>query len=55
VILTKMDGSARGGVILAVREELGVPVRFVGVGERADDLRPFRAEAFADGLLRSEG
>ncbi len=55
VVLTKMDGSARGGVILAVREELGVPVRFVGVGERADDLRPFRAEAFADGLLRSEG
>jgi fused signal recognition particle receptor len=53
VVLTKMDGSARGGVILAVREELGVPVRFVGVGETADDLRPFRAEAFADGLLRS--
>jgi fused signal recognition particle receptor len=53
VVLTKMDGSARGGVVLAVREELGVPVRFVGVGESADDLRPFRAEAFADGLLRS--
>ena len=54
VVLTKMDGSARGGVILAVREELGVPVRFVGVGEGADDLQPFRAQAFADGLLRSE-
>jgi fused signal recognition particle receptor len=53
VVLTKMDGSARGGVILAVREELGVPVRFVGVGEGADDLQPFRAQAFADGLLRS--
>lgn len=53
VVLTKMDGSARGGVVLAVREELGVPVRFVGVGESADDLLPFRAEAFADGLLRS--
>ncbi|MGZ5212201.1 MAG: signal recognition particle-docking protein FtsY [Actinomycetota bacterium] len=53
VVLTKMDGSARGGVVLGVREELGVPVRFVGVGEGADDLRPFRAEAFADGLLRS--
>ena len=52
VVLTKMDGSARGGVILAVREELGVPVRFVGVGEGADDLQPFRAQAFADGLLR---
>jgi len=53
VVLTKMDGSARGGVVLAVREELGVPVRFVGVGEGADDLRPFRADAFVDGLLRS--
>jgi fused signal recognition particle receptor len=53
VVLTKMDGSAKGGVVLRVREELGVPVRFVGVGEGADDLRPFRAEAFADGLLRS--
>jgi fused signal recognition particle receptor len=53
VVLTKMDGSARGGVVLAVREELGVPVRFVGVGEGKDDLRPFRADAFADGLLRS--
>ena len=53
VVLTKMDGSARGGVVLAVREELGVPVRFVGVGEGADDLQPFRAQAFADGLLRS--
>lgn len=53
VVLTKMDGSARGGVVLAVREELGVPVRFVGVGEGTDDLRPFRADAFADGLLRS--
>src|SRR6266576_5650714 len=41
VVLTKTDGSAKGGVVLAVREELGVPVRFVGVGERPDDLRPF--------------
>jgi fused signal recognition particle receptor len=53
VVLTKMDGSARGGVVLGVREELGVPIRFVGVGEGAGDLRPFRAETFADGLLRS--
>ena len=43
VVLTKTDGSAKGGVVLAVREELGVPVRFVGVGEGADDLRPFEA------------
>jgi len=53
VVLTKMDGSARGGVILAVREELGVPVRFVGTGESVEDLRPFSGEAFTDGLLGS--
>jgi len=51
VVLTKTDGSAKGGVVLAVREELGVPIRFVGVGEGADDLRPFEAGAFADRLL----
>ena len=51
VVLTKTDGSAKGGVVLAVREELGVPIRFVGVGEGAGDLRPFEAAAFADRLL----
>ncbi len=51
VVLTKMDGSAKGGIVLAVREELGVPVRFVGIGEGPDDLRPFEADAFADRLL----
>ncbi len=51
VVLTKTDGSAKGGVVLQVREELGVPVRFVGVGEGADDLRPFEARAFAQRLL----
>jgi fused signal recognition particle receptor len=51
VVLTKTDGSAKGGVVLAVREELNAPVRFVGVGEGADDLRPFEAAAFADRLL----
>ena len=53
VVLTKTDGSAKGGIVLAVREELGVPVRFVGVGERPDDLRPFDAGVFADRLLSS--
>jgi fused signal recognition particle receptor len=51
VVLTKMDGSAKGGIVLAVREELGVPVRFVGVGEGLDDLRPFDRRVFVDGLL----
>jgi fused signal recognition particle receptor len=53
VALTKMDGSAKGGIVLAVREELGVPVRFVGTGETAGDLEPFEARAFADRLLGS--
>jgi fused signal recognition particle receptor len=53
VVLTKLDGSAKGGIVLAVREELGVPVRFVGVGEGADDLRPFEARMFAERLLSS--
>ena len=53
VVLTKTDGSAKGGIVLAVREELDVPVRFVGVGERPDDLRPFDAAVFADRLLSS--
>jgi fused signal recognition particle receptor len=51
VVLTKTDGSAKGGIVLAVREQLGVPIRFVGVGERPDDLRPFDAEVFAERLL----
>jgi fused signal recognition particle receptor len=51
VVLTKTDGSARGGVVLAVREELGVPVRYVGIGEGAEDLRPFEPRAFAERLL----
>jgi fused signal recognition particle receptor len=53
VVLTKTDGSAKGGIVLAVREELRVPVWFVGVGERPDDLRPFDAAVFADRLLSS--
>jgi fused signal recognition particle receptor len=51
VVLTKTDGSARGGIVLAVREELGVPVRYVGVGEGPDDLAPFEPTVFADRLL----
>jgi fused signal recognition particle receptor len=51
VVLTKADGTARGGIVLAVREELGAPIRFTGVGEGPDDLRPFRAESFAERLM----
>jgi fused signal recognition particle receptor len=51
IVLTKTDGSAKGGIVLAVREELGIPIRYVGVGEGTTDLRPFDAAAFADRLL----
>ena len=51
IVLTKLDGTARGGVVLTIREELDVPVKFIGVGEGIDDLQPFDAAAFADGLF----
>ncbi len=51
LVLTKLDGTAKGGVAVAVVRELGVPIRYVGVGETADDLLPFDAAAFAKGLV----
>jgi fused signal recognition particle receptor len=51
IVLTKLDGTAKGGVAVAVVRELRVPIRYVGVGEQADDLLPFDARAFADGIL----
>ncbi len=51
VVLTKLDGTAKGGVVFAICKELGVPVRFVGTGEGLDDLMPFDAGAFVDGLF----
>ncbi len=51
IVLTKLDGTAKGGIVVAVQRELGVPVKLVGLGEGADDLAPFDAEAFVDALL----
>ena len=51
LVLTKLDGTAKGGVAVAVVRELGVPIRYVGVGESAEDLLPFEAAAFAEGLI----
>ncbi|MFH1465989.1 MAG: signal recognition particle-docking protein FtsY [Pseudomonadota bacterium] len=51
IVLTKLDGTAKGGVVVAVHAETGVPVKFVGVGEQVDDLRPFAARPFAAALL----
>ncbi|WP_026917639.1 signal recognition particle-docking protein FtsY [Gordonia shandongensis] len=51
VVLTKLDGTAKGGIVFRIQEELGVPVKLVGLGEGADDLAPFEPEAFVDALL----
>ncbi len=53
IVLTKLDGTAKGGIVVAVQRELGVPVKFVGLGEGPDDLAPFDAEEFVDALLGS--
>ena len=54
VILTKLDGTAKGGVAFAVRRELGVPIKFVGTGEKVEDFAPFDAEAFVGALFDAE-
>ena len=51
IVLTKLDGTAKGGIVLAIAKELGVPVKFVGLGEGIDDLQPFQAEAFVQALV----
>lgn len=55
LILTKLDGTARGGAVVSVVDQLGVPVKFVGVGETAEDLQPFNAESFAEALFPNNG
>lgn len=51
VVLTKLDGSAKGGVALAVVKQLGLPIRFIGAGEGIEDLRPFSSYEFVEALL----
>ena len=51
IVLTKLDGTAKGGIIIAISNELNIPVKFVGVGEGIDDLQPFDAAEFADGIF----
>jgi len=55
LVLTKLDGTARGGIVVAVQRELGIPVKLVGLGEGAHDLAPFDPEAFVDALLDADG
>lgn len=54
IVLTKLDGTARGGIILSIKKKLGVPVKFIGVGEGIEDLRPFNAEEFVNAIFESE-
>ncbi len=51
IVLTKLDGTARGGVVIAIRDSLGLPVKYIGVGEQMDDLQPFAAQEFVDALF----
>ena len=51
LVLTKLDGTAKGGIIIAIKQELGMPVKFIGVGEQADDLMPFQAREFVEALI----
>ena len=51
IVLTKLDGTARGGVVIGIKQELGIPIKFIGVGEQAEDLQPFDPEAFAAALF----
>lgn len=54
IVVTKLDGTAKGGVVISIKEELGVPVRWIGVGEKMDDLRPFNAKEFANALFAKD-
>jgi len=53
LVVTKLDGTSKGGAIVAIQKELGIPVKFIGVGEQPDDLQPFNAKEFADALFEA--
>jgi fused signal recognition particle receptor len=55
LVITKLDGTSKGGAVVAIQRELGIPVKFIGVGEQADDLQPFNAKEFADALFAVRG
>ena len=54
LVLTKLDGTAKGGIVLSIKKELGIPVKFIGVGEKIDDMKPFSASEFASALFEVE-
>ena len=51
LVLTKLDGTAKGGIVIAIRQEMDIPVKFVGLGEKMDDLQPFDSEQFVHALF----
>ncbi|MBP8131853.1 MAG: signal recognition particle-docking protein FtsY [Candidatus Hydrogenedentes bacterium] len=51
IVLTKLDGTAKGGIVVAIQKELGIPIKFIGVGEKVDDLQPFNAKEFVEALF----
>jgi fused signal recognition particle receptor len=55
IVLTKLDGTAKGGIVLGICDELKVPVRYIGLGERAEDLREFKVDEFVEALFGREG
>lgn len=55
LVLNKLDGTAKGGIVLSIRRELGLPVKFIGVGEKIDDMQPFDAQEFITALFQSDG
>jgi fused signal recognition particle receptor len=52
IVLTKLDGTAKGGIVLAIATELGLPVKFVGVGEKMEDILPFDSGAFVESMVK---
>ena len=54
IILTKLDGTAKGGIAIAIQSELNVPVKYIGVGEKIDDLQKFDSDAFVDALFTTQ-
>ena len=54
IVLTKLDGTAKGGIIFAIAKELNLPIHFIGIGEKIDDLRPFNAKEFIEALFSDD-
>ncbi len=54
IVLTKLDGTAKGGIVISIHNELGIPVKLIGVGEKIDDLQPFQAKSFVDALFERD-